>query len=336
MPGPVGGFDEAGESSLQAEVRQRKRKGRGRGRKGKLRRGVARDHGGLSVSVEAADGEGGVALENGSSLVGADDVMGDGSREENGAFCAVDEVGMKANGVGDAAVRGLSGIGSPRTDGVGQFEDDREFGSKCGSSVEAGENEAVELKPVSSSGPELERELRNGGDVDAHGNGDASSKDGEHTPLEAPRKRRRLSAKVTITPDMPLRRSARRAATATALSDPYVGFSSKTATREKRALGKKPPIVVEDEIPAMPPSSKDLEIDGLPVLDVFSVYSCLRSFSTLIFLSPFSLKAFVAALKCNIANSLIDAVHYSILQALKPHLEALSEEGSKFASNCLR
>ncbi|CAA6669013.1 unnamed protein product [Spirodela intermedia] len=243
---------------------------------------------------------------------------------------------MKVNGVGDAGVRELNGIGSPRADGVGQFEDDREFGSKCVAFFEAGGNEAVELKPVSSSGPKLERELRNGGDVDAHGNGDASSKDGEDAPLEAPRKRRRLSAKVAITPDMPLRRSARRAATATALSDPYVDFSSKNAKREKRALEKKPSIVVDDEILVMPPSSKDLEIDGLPVLDVFSVYSCLRSFSTLIFLSPFSLKAFVAALKCNIANSLIDAVHYSILQALKRHLEALSEEGSKFASNCLR
>jgi hypothetical protein len=48
--------------------------------------------------------------------------------------------------------------------------------------------------------------------------------------------------------------------------------------------------------PELPPSLQGLDLGGLPVLDVFQVYSCLRSFSKQLFLSPFSLETFVAAL----------------------------------------
>lgn len=87
----------------------------------------------------------------------------------------------------------------------------------------------------------------------------------------------------------------------------------------------------------LPPSSSEiLDADGLPILDVFSVYTCLRSFSTLLFLSPFSLEDFVAALKCDKANMLFNSIHVSLLQTLRKHLELLSDENVLSASNCLR
>ncbi|KAK9273798.1 hypothetical protein L1049_018608 [Liquidambar formosana] len=72
------------------------------------------------------------------------------------------------------------------------------------------------------------------------------------------------------------------------------------------------------------------------MLDFFSVYACLRSFSTLLFLSPFELEDFVAALKCKSPSPLFDFIHVSILQTLRKHLEFLSDEGSQSASDCLR
>lgn len=86
----------------------------------------------------------------------------------------------------------------------------------------------------------------------------------------------------------------------------------------------------------LPPSSQNMDLDGMPVLDIFSIYACLRSFSTLLFLSPFELEDFVAALRCQSSNSLIDSIHVSILHTLRKHLEYLSKEGSESASDCLR
>lgn len=86
----------------------------------------------------------------------------------------------------------------------------------------------------------------------------------------------------------------------------------------------------------LPPSSTNLNLDDIPVLDLFSVYSCLRSFSTLLYLSPFELEDLVAALKSKVSNLLIDFIHVSILQTLRKHLEFLANEGSESASTCLR
>lgn len=86
----------------------------------------------------------------------------------------------------------------------------------------------------------------------------------------------------------------------------------------------------------LPPSSQNLNLDGIPILDVFSVYACLRSFSTLLFLSPFELDDFVATLKCKYPTSLFDSVHVSLLQTLRKHLEFISDEGSQSAIDCLR
>jgi hypothetical protein len=88
--------------------------------------------------------------------------------------------------------------------------------------------------------------------------------------------------------------------------------------------------------PELPPSSQGLDLEGLPVLDVFQVYSCLRSFSKQLFLSPFALDAFVSALRCVRVNPLIDWVHFALLRSLKSHLEDLAQEGDPPAIHCIR
>jgi hypothetical protein len=88
--------------------------------------------------------------------------------------------------------------------------------------------------------------------------------------------------------------------------------------------------------PELPPSSHGLDLGDLPVLDVFQVYSCLRSFSKQLFLSPFSLETFVAALRCTYVNPLIDWVHFALLRALKSHLEDFANEGDPSAVHCIR
>ncbi|RWR76108.1 DDT domain-containing protein PTM-like protein [Cinnamomum micranthum f. kanehirae] len=147
------------------------------------------------------------------------------------------------------------------------------------------------------------------------------------------RKRRKLSEKLKSAPERALRRSARHTSAASPIplldadNGQCVAVSESSEYEEQNNLPLKP---------VLPPSSNNLNIDELPILDVFSVYACLRSFSTILFLSPFGLEAFVKALKCNFANSLIDSIHFSILHALKLHLEFLSNEGSHSASDCLR
>ncbi|KAL6009994.1 hypothetical protein ACLOJK_000425 [Asimina triloba] len=157
------------------------------------------------------------------------------------------------------------------------------------------------------------------------------------------RKRRRLSEKLE-SQGMTLRRSSRRAAaTVSFFPDTVSGVEvlpANSILSDENLLGlslieyekwNDPPAKLE-----LPPSSNNLDINGLPILDVFSAYACLRSFSTVLFLSPFSLEDFVTALKCNVANSLIDSIHVTIFRALKLHLESLADEGSESASICLR
>ncbi|XLR55999.1 hypothetical protein HN51_010323 [Arachis hypogaea] len=62
----------------------------------------------------------------------------------------------------------------------------------------------------------------------------------------------------------------------------------------------------------LPSSSQDLNSDDVPILEVFSIYACLRSFSTLLFLSPFTLEDLVAALKSKTLSILFDSIHVSI------------------------
>ncbi|KAG6523213.1 hypothetical protein ZIOFF_013066 [Zingiber officinale] len=151
------------------------------------------------------------------------------------------------------------------------------------------------------------------------------------------KKRRRLSGKVYCPQDVPLRRSARRVV-ATAVSQPYPSHSymSKSESRFQNCNENDFDNAPEDSKPELPPSSSDLDFHGLPVIDLFSIYTFLRSFSRVLFLSPFSLEMFVSSLRCNFANPLIDHIHFSILQTLKQHLELLSEEGSQLAADCLR
>ncbi|XP_073139234.1 DDT domain-containing protein PTM [Henckelia pumila] len=86
----------------------------------------------------------------------------------------------------------------------------------------------------------------------------------------------------------------------------------------------------------LPLSSCNLDLDGVSVFDFLSVYAFLRSFSTLLFLSPFELDDFVTSVKSNDSTSLFDSIHVSLLKTLRKHLEALSDEGSVSASKCLR
>ncbi|XP_064934650.1 DDT domain-containing protein PTM [Musa acuminata AAA Group] len=154
-----------------------------------------------------------------------------------------------------------------------------------------------------------------------------------------PQKRRRLSGKIYSLQDMPLRRSARRAsAAALCPSDPLHSHILKSESEFQNCLldEKDHHVVPEDSKPELPPSSSDLDLNDLPVLDFFSVYTLLRSFSRVLFLSPFSRPMFLSALRCEYPNSLIDHIHFSILQTLKQHLELLSEEGYQPATDSLR
>ncbi|KAL5565828.1 hypothetical protein UlMin_028992 [Ulmus minor] len=161
------------------------------------------------------------------------------------------------------------------------------------------------------------------------------------------RKRSKLSDCVKPTEETVLRRSARRgSARKHVVITPCVGNDTSSSpaisaiTEEK--LGtlacKEPekPIVFVPPKLQLPPSSKNLDLDDIPVLDLFSVYACLRSFSGLLYLSPFELEDFAAAVKCKSPSSLFDNVHVSILQTLRKHLEYLSKEGSESAADCLR
>ncbi|PKA61759.1 Methyl-CpG-binding domain-containing protein 9 [Apostasia shenzhenica] len=160
--------------------------------------------------------------------------------------------------------------------------------------------------------------------------------DADRNDEESVGKRRKLSRQAKLTPDMPLRRSARRASASLLSSLDGVTIKNETAFENGEPFCKTLEYGTQYSKSPLPPSSSVLDIDGLSVLDLFSVYSCLRSFSRSLFLSPFSLEALVAALRCKYANPLIDSIHFSILWALKTHLEQLMEEGSQSAKDCLR
>ncbi|KAG4979921.1 hypothetical protein JHK85_033879 [Glycine max] len=88
--------------------------------------------------------------------------------------------------------------------------------------------------------------------------------------------------------------------------------------------------------PELPSSSGTIGVPEESVSHLFAVYGFLRSFSTQLFLMPFTLDEFVGAVNCRVPNTVFDAVHLSLMKVLRRHLEALSSEGSEIASKCLR
>ncbi|PKI78776.1 hypothetical protein CRG98_000843 [Punica granatum] len=88
--------------------------------------------------------------------------------------------------------------------------------------------------------------------------------------------------------------------------------------------------------PLLPKSSESIGVLQEYVPHLLSVYGFLRSFSVTLFLYPFGLDDLVGAVNCNVPNTLLDAIHASLMLVLKRHLENLSSEGSEPASKCLR
>ncbi|KAJ7964054.1 DDT domain-containing protein PTM-like [Quillaja saponaria] len=162
------------------------------------------------------------------------------------------------------------------------------------------------------------------------------------------RKKRKLSDNLKLTSEMVLRRSSRRGSVrnhvtstiaSSVMKDPLSSSGVSTQTKEKMMVSSCVQIEKPDFLPLklhLPLSSQNLILDDIPILEFFSIYACLRSFSTLLFLSPFELESFVEALKYRSPSTLFDNIHVSILQILRKHLENLSNEGSQTASNCLR
>ncbi|KAJ0238791.1 PHD finger family protein [Hirschfeldia incana] len=85
----------------------------------------------------------------------------------------------------------------------------------------------------------------------------------------------------------------------------------------------------------LPCSSGTIGVPEEAVVNLFSVYGFLRSFSVQLYIYPFGLDDFVGALNHSGPNSLVDAVHVALLRALKVHLESLSSQECEVASNCL-
>lgn len=86
----------------------------------------------------------------------------------------------------------------------------------------------------------------------------------------------------------------------------------------------------------LPPSSGTIAVPEEYVQHLLSVYGFLRSFGLRLFLGPFGLDDFVGSLNCCVPNTLLDAVHLSLMRVLRRHLETLSSDGSRSASDCLR
>ncbi|CAL0304038.1 unnamed protein product [Lupinus luteus] len=111
--------------------------------------------------------------------------------------------------------------------------------------------------------------------------------------------------------------------------DSGAGLGEQGSGTEPETLPLPPPL-------QLPPSSGTIGVPDQYVSHLFAVYGFLRSFTTCLFLTPFTLDDFVGALNCQVANTLFDAIHVSLLRALKHRLETVSSEGSELASKCLR
>jgi hypothetical protein len=110
---------------------------------------------------------------------------------------------------------------------------------------------------------------------------------------------------------------------------------SSSVVRRRKKKTKMANVVLPELIP-LPHSSCDIAISEDLVLETFAIYSVLRSFSLVLFLSPFGLDEFVAALTGQTQNNLVDSIHLVLLQALRRHLQRLAKEGHKESKECLR
>ncbi|KAK1390858.1 DNA binding,zinc ion binding,DNA binding [Heracleum sosnowskyi] len=224
-------------------------------------------------------------------------------------------------------------------------------GNSSGTVNEVGKGGVLEANHVDEGGDlkDLAKEPSNCTSVAV----DVCDKNDESTPKVNSRKRRKKAESVDRATPTILRRSARRGgipATSVQVDVPAEVFLDEAKHEPQSPQGR---VVVEEKKvvldckeseecnnfptkPELPPSSDNLNLDDIPICDVFSVYSFLRSFSTLLFLSPFELGDFVAALRCKTPSLLFDYIHLSLLQILRKHLESLSDESSESASMCLR
>ncbi|KAI4386231.1 hypothetical protein MLD38_004180 [Melastoma candidum] len=153
-------------------------------------------------------------------------------------------------------------------------------------------------------------------------------------------RRKRKSLDKANTVETVLRRSSRRGSLKHCDSNPIIATAScyVASSPAVSALSEEQPeepILLPPKF-QLPPSSQTFNLEGLPVMDVFSVHAFLRSFSLFLFLSPFKLEDFVFALQSESPNSLIDNIHLTLLMTLRRHLEHLSKEGSPSALTCLR
>ncbi|KAG7950821.1 hypothetical protein I3843_13G135800 [Carya illinoinensis] len=198
------------------------------------------------------------------------------------------------------------------------------------------------IKDRGSMEVQLEDGLSEAGATVVHG--DQGGLGSPCTQGSSRRKRRRQADNLKSITETVLRRSSRRGSAqnrvAYSFQDPLSSSPAVSVVTEEMAAisgceASENTSVLPPK-PQLPPSSQNLNLDDIPVLDLFSVYACLRSFSTLLFLSPFELEDFVTALKCKSPSTLFDCIHLSILQTLRKHLEYLSNEGSESASDCLR
>nr|VZH97605.1 unnamed protein product [Spirometra erinaceieuropaei] len=90
------------------------------------------------------------------------------------------------------------------------------------------------------------------------------------------------------------------------------------------SAGKMDPLTLRHCAPclSLPPSSTDLLCPTEYLLDVLSIYECLRRYSRLLRLSPFRLEDFLSALAANENSALLAEVHISLLKALVQEDEA--------------
>ncbi|XP_074321250.1 DDT domain-containing protein PTM [Silene latifolia] len=271
---------------------------------------------------------------------------------------SVEDADVNENGVIDGKVGSLGGVGEE------EVKKERGFDLNLGFDDEGvnGGSGSVDAEVCVSLGEELRN--KDVGEVDCN-NVESGASDGQLeesgsevlTPIlredatSGRRKRRKVEKHLSSPAKTILRRSARRAnaaavaeikASSTMVEDGVndVSVSGLTEEFEEKPVAQDIEMAVEPEVPPskldLPPSSANLNLEGIPVEDLFSVYSCLRSLSTLLYLSPFELEDFVAALKSRVFSPLIDFIHVSILQTLRKHLEFLANEGCESASTCLR
>lgn len=306
--------------------------------------------------IKDTDGDGGVEFKgtNSSEMIEEsrkEEIGGDVEEkceEDGGSNGSLEKVNLDINDV--VLTQGVSGSpgSAVRDASLGLAEEPEKENSVYSEDLKARASLGVLDDACIKDSSSMEVQLKDGrseaGTIVVHGDqGDLGSpcKQGSSR-----RKRRRLSDNLRSTTETVLRRSTRRGAAQShvsmmscAVNDPLLSPAVSAVTEEMGAgsgcEGSKKTRVLPLKL-QFPPSSQNLNLDEIPVLDLFAVHACLRSFSTLLFLSPFELEDFVAALRYKSPSRLFDCIHVSILQTLRKHLEYLSSEGSESASNCLR